>query len=109
MHIPVNSAIQSIGNRPPIPEESGHPIIAQAKREFLLLLRDVTRVLFAPSLKPMARPWVWIGKRLGARTGRSRRPRWWIRLLRRLRQRIETVIRQLEQRFGLAKTQAHDT
>jgi len=38
----------------------------------------------------------------------ERRPRWWLRLLRRLRKRIETVISQLEQRFGLAKTRAHD-
>jgi hypothetical protein len=38
----------------------------------------------------------------------ERRPRWWLRLLRRLRKRIETVISQLEQRFGLAKTRARD-
>lgn len=36
------------------------------------------------------------------------RPRWWLKLLRRLRKRIETVISQLEQRFGLAKTRARD-
>lgn len=38
----------------------------------------------------------------------ERRPRWWLQLLRRLRKRIETVISQLEQRFGLAKTRARD-
>lgn len=38
----------------------------------------------------------------------ERRPRWWLRLLRRLRKRIETVISPLEQRFGLAKTRARD-
>ncbi len=38
----------------------------------------------------------------------ERRPRWWLRLLRRLRKRIETVIGQLEQQFGLAKTRARD-
>jgi hypothetical protein len=38
----------------------------------------------------------------------ERRPRWWLRLLRRLRRRIETVISQLEQRFGLAKTRTRD-
>jgi hypothetical protein len=38
----------------------------------------------------------------------ERRPRWWLKLLRRLRKRIETVISQLEQRFGLAKTRARD-
>jgi 2'-5' RNA ligase len=36
------------------------------------------------------------------------RPRWWLKLLPRVRKRIETVIRQLEQRFGLAKTRARD-
>ena len=36
------------------------------------------------------------------------RPRWWLRLLGRVRKRIETVISQLEQRFGLATTRAHD-
>lgn len=38
----------------------------------------------------------------------ERRPRWWLQLLRRLRKRVETVISQLEQRFGLAKTRARD-
>jgi hypothetical protein len=38
----------------------------------------------------------------------ERRPRWWLHLLRRLRKRVETVISQLEQRFGLAKTRARD-
>ena len=38
----------------------------------------------------------------------ERRPRWWLKLPRRVRKRIETVIGQLEQRFGLAKTRAHD-
>ena len=38
----------------------------------------------------------------------ERRPRWWLKLLRRLRKRVETVISQLEQRFGLAKTRARD-
>ena len=38
----------------------------------------------------------------------ERRPRWWLRLLRRFRKRVETVISQLEQRFGLAKTRARD-
>lgn len=37
------------------------------------------------------------------------RPRWGLKLLQRVRQRIETVIGQLEQRFGLAKTRARDT
>ena len=36
------------------------------------------------------------------------RPRWWLKLLQRVRKRIETVISQLEQRFGLAKTRARD-
>ncbi len=36
------------------------------------------------------------------------RPRWWLKLLRRVRKRVETVISQLEQRFGLAKTRARD-
>ncbi len=36
------------------------------------------------------------------------RPRWWLKLLQRVRKRIETVIGQLEQRFGLAKTRARD-
>lgn len=36
------------------------------------------------------------------------RPRWWLTLLQRVRKRIETVISQLEQRFGLAKTRARD-
>ena len=35
------------------------------------------------------------------------RPRWWLKLLR-VRKRVETVISQLEQRFGLAKTRARD-
>ena len=38
----------------------------------------------------------------------ERRPQWWLRLLRRLRKRIETVISQLEQRFGLARLRARD-
>jgi hypothetical protein len=38
----------------------------------------------------------------------ERRPRGWLQLLRRVRQRIETVIGQLEQRCGLAKTRARD-
>ena len=38
----------------------------------------------------------------------ERRPRWWLKLLQRVRKRIETVIGQLEQRFGLAKTRARD-
>ena len=37
------------------------------------------------------------------------RPAWWLALLGRVRKRIETVIRQLTQRFGLAKTRARDT
>ena len=36
------------------------------------------------------------------------RPRWWLMLLRRVRQRVETGISQLEPRFGLAKTRARD-
>lgn len=36
------------------------------------------------------------------------RPRWWLKLLQRVRKRIETVISQLEQRFNLAKTRARD-
>ena len=36
------------------------------------------------------------------------RPSWWLKLLRRVRKRVETVISQLEQRFGLAKTRARD-
>jgi len=36
------------------------------------------------------------------------RPRWWLQLLRRVRKRVETVISQLEQRLGLAKTRARD-
>ena len=36
------------------------------------------------------------------------RPRWWLKLLRRVRKRVETVISQLEQRLGLAKTRARD-
>ena len=39
---------------------------------------------------------------------KERRPRWWLKLLKRLRKRIETVISQLEQRFGLATTRARD-
>lgn len=39
---------------------------------------------------------------------KERRPRWWLKLLQRVRKRIETVIGQLEQRFGLAKTRARD-
>ena len=38
----------------------------------------------------------------------ERRPPWWLRLLRRLRKRIETVISQLEQQFGLARLRARD-
>jgi IS5 family transposase len=38
----------------------------------------------------------------------ERRPRWWLKVLQRVRKRIETVIGQLEQRFGLAKTRARD-
>lgn len=37
------------------------------------------------------------------------RPTWWLTLLGRVRKRIETVISQLTQRFGLAKTRARDT
>ena len=36
------------------------------------------------------------------------RPRWWLHLLGRVRKRIETVISQLEQQFGLATTRARD-
>jgi len=39
---------------------------------------------------------------------KEHRPRWWLRLLQRLRKRVETVIGQFEQRFGLAKTRARD-
>jgi len=39
---------------------------------------------------------------------KERRPRWWLTLLQRVRKRIETVISQLEQRFGLAKTRVRD-
>ena len=39
---------------------------------------------------------------------KERRPRWWLTLLQRVRKRIETVISQFEQRFGLAKTRARD-
>ena len=39
---------------------------------------------------------------------KERRPRWWLKLLRRLRKRIETVMSQLEQQFGLATTRARD-
>lgn len=39
---------------------------------------------------------------------KERRPRWWLQLLQRVRKRIETVIGQFEQRFGLAKTRARD-
>jgi len=38
----------------------------------------------------------------------ERRPRWWLKLLRRVRKRVETVISQLEQGFGLATTRARD-
>lgn len=38
----------------------------------------------------------------------ERRPKWWLRLLRRLRKRIETVISQLEQQVGLARMRARD-
>lgn len=37
------------------------------------------------------------------------RPRWWLKLLQRVRKRVETVISQFELRFGLAKTRARDT
>lgn len=36
------------------------------------------------------------------------RPRWFLRLLQRVRKRVETVISQLEQRFGLATLRARD-
>jgi hypothetical protein len=36
------------------------------------------------------------------------RPRWFLRLLQRVRKRVETVISQLEQRFGLATMRARD-
>jgi len=36
----------------------------------------------------------------------EQRPRWWVKLIRRLRNRLEPVISQLEQRLGLAKTRA---
>ena len=36
------------------------------------------------------------------------RPQWWLRLLRRLRKRIETVISQLGQQFGLVRLRARD-
>jgi hypothetical protein len=39
---------------------------------------------------------------------KERRPRGWLKLLQRVRKRIETVISQLEYRFGLAKTRARD-
>ena len=39
---------------------------------------------------------------------KDHRPRWWLKLLQRIRKRIETVIGQFEQRFGLAKTRARD-
>jgi hypothetical protein len=39
---------------------------------------------------------------------KERRPRWWLKLLRRLRKRIETVSSQLEQHFGLATIRARD-
>ena len=42
------------------------------------------------------------------KTMKEQRPRWWLKLLQRVRKRIETVISQLEQRFGLAKTRARD-
>src|SRR5512144_2529505 len=38
----------------------------------------------------------------------AQRPRWWLQLLRRVRKRVETVISQLEQGFGLATTRARD-
>jgi hypothetical protein len=37
------------------------------------------------------------------------RPQWWLRLLRRLRKRMETVISPLEQQFGLARLRARDS
>ena len=42
------------------------------------------------------------------RNMREPRPRWWLKLLQRVRKRIETVVGQLEQRFNLAKTRARD-
>lgn len=39
----------------------------------------------------------------GRRNMTEHRPQWGLRLLRRLRKRIETVISQLEQQFGLAR------
>lgn len=44
----------------------------------------------------------------GRQNMKERRPRWWLKLLQRVRKRIETVIGQLEQRVGLAKTRARD-
>ena len=38
----------------------------------------------------------------------EQRPPWWLKRLRRVRQRVETVISQLEPRFGLAKTRARE-
>ncbi len=37
------------------------------------------------------------------------RPRWFLHLLQRIRKRVETVIGQLEQRFGLANVRARDS
>lgn len=42
------------------------------------------------------------------RNMKENRPRWWLKLLQRVRKRIETVISQFEQRLGLAKTRARD-
>ena len=42
------------------------------------------------------------------RNMKESRPRGWLKLLQRVRRRIETVIGQLEQRFNLAKTRARD-
>ena len=44
----------------------------------------------------------------GRRNMTERRPKWWLRLRRRLRKRIETVISQLEHPFGLARRRARD-
>lgn len=40
---------------------------------------------------------------------KEHRPRWWLKRLQRVRKRIETIIGQLEQRFGSAKARARDT
>jgi len=38
----------------------------------------------------------------------EQRPPWWLKLLRRVRKRVETVSSQREPRFGVAKTRARD-